>query len=147
MNKRLCLSLLVSALLVASQPALAQGMIEVPFGEPLKDLASDPSRIWSDDELAESQIYTRQWIEQAEVDVPSGRLIVSILFGDLCSLSQCPARVVLVTDDGALTSLLPAEPGAFVYELVCQTLDQFYLTEDGSALNTCGVEYPLPLPS
>lgn len=147
MDKRLCLSLLVSMLLAASQPTAAQGLIEAPFGEPLKDLVTDPSGIWTDDELAESQIYTRQWIEQAEYEVPAGRLIVSVLFGDLCSLTQCPARVVLVADDGSTTSLLPAEPGPFVYELVCQTLDQFYLNADGSALHACGVEYPLPLPS
>lgn len=147
MRHTLAVALLLAALPVSTSTMAQQAtLIQIPWGERLEGLATDPLGIWSDDELAESQVYTRQWIINGEVETAGGKLTVSMLVGDLCSLKECPLRVVREVGDD-LQPVLPLEQGAFQFEMVCQTIDQIFIAADGSAMRACGADIPLSNPS
>lgn len=141
--------LLVSALSAAPTHAAAQeaAMVPVPFGERMEGLLSDPLGIWSEDELAESQQYTRQWMINGAINIGGREVIVSMLFGDLCSLKECPLRVLIKSKDDDLVQVLPATKGEFKFQMVCQSPDQIMISADGSSLQACGAEYPISFPS
>jgi len=118
------------------------GMVPIGFEPLTKSAPSDPQDVWSDAEIAESESYTRQWIVSAEAaGVAGSSFIVSILFGDLCTLQTCPMRLVHRQADGSQERLIPAKDGEFEYEQVCQSLEDFAIDIEARILAACGDQF------
>lgn len=144
--KRILITSAAALALLSPMATSAVDLAPLAFEARIEGHDADPLEIWSDDEIAQSQVYTKQWISVSRATVPSGELVISVLFGDLCSMSECPFRVDLV-DNGNSQPILPPTREPFDFEMACQTLSQYFVAVDGSYFEACGAQYPLDIPS
>jgi hypothetical protein len=128
--------LIAIALAFTAAPAFA-AMEALEFAPPEKDLRNDPNGVWAPEELAESQIYTRNWIQIAR-SATRPEIVTSVLFGDLCTLRDCPVRVAVV-EDGVAAALVPSRFDQFAYETACQDLSSYQIDVEAGVLVACGV--------
>lgn len=106
--------------------------------KPIPANFKDPLSIWSAEELKELVVFwdrAKAEICTGLVSVSNRKLIVSYTVGDGCSNTLCPARVADVT--------LGKKPKVIMQDMVCQSLDHFYVANDGKDLISCDLSSPL----
>lgn len=129
----------VAFLISAGGALAAPGQTQVKLTcKPLPANFKDPLGIWSAGDLRELVIIgdmADALICTGLVNVANRKLIISYTAGDGCSNILCPARVADVTAG--------QKPKVIMQDMVCQTLNQFYVSNDGQELISCGLSSPL----
>lgn len=98
-------ALLGAALLaISAGGALAQEAVRLQFKDIEIGAKSDPTGLWSDEEVAEASEFAgpnpQPLISYAQVPVDGGTLTVSIIRGGFCGMADCQAKFMIQTDSG-----------------------------------------------
>lgn len=105
---RLKMCLIVScalALTIHAAPSNAQQTTPLAHKAIYRNITADPSNIWTPAEIHGGAIGAT--IHEYQADTPTGRIIVSQIVNDDCTISTCPTRIVRIA--GGARSVLATE--------------------------------------
>lgn len=109
--------LAAAGLIVASSPAFAQDQ-RVVFEHTEVGAASDPTGLFSDEEVAEGGSASMPSVWYSTFPVDGGEVTISVLSNAWCGMSDCPFRYRIKSADGNL-ALRGYEPPN--YGSICQS--------------------------
>ena len=120
------------ALFVVATFAQAE-QVPIHFEEAPMDATSDPTGLWTDDEVAESRVPTLSPLVYSTFRVDGGEATLAILQGAWCGTADCPYRFRLTTDGGEVLR----SHAAGDYGMTCQSTDFFSVDPIDLTVRAC----------
>lgn len=126
--------MVVSAVLALVASSARAEQVPIQFEEAPMEATSDPTGLWTDEELAESRVAALPPVAYATFPVDGGEATLAILQGAWCGAADCPYRFRLETDGGAVLH----SHGAGDYGMTCQSTDFFSVDPIDLVVQACG---------
>ena len=131
-HRRLGRAGLSAFLFVVASSAWAEQM-PIQFEEAPIGAMSDPTGLWTDDEVAESRVPSLPPIAHSTFPVDGGEATLAILQGAWCGTADCPYRFRLTTDGGAVLH----SHAVGDYGMTCQSTDFFTVDPIDLTVRAC----------